>query len=156
MDLRIFASNVSKLRIDKMWSQEDLASFLNVSRQAVSKWETAQSLPDIEGLLIISKLFAITINDLVEKPRGKGISDIEEIIQIDKEISKRVLNSFELMDVYKAAKGVSPEVLSYMSEIYEIGSFLDEVKNHGPVKIQEIELLHKQIVQKINIEVINN
>lgn len=127
MDLRIFASNVSKLRIEKTWSQEDLASFLNVSRQAVSKWETAQSLPDIE-----------------------------EIIQMDKEISKRVLNSFELMDVYKAAKGVSPDVLSYMSEIYEIGSFLDEVKNHGPVKIQEIELLHKQIVQKINIEVINN
>jgi transcriptional regulator with XRE-family HTH domain len=154
MDSRIFASNISKLRTENRWSQEDLSRFLNVSRQAVSKWETAQSLPDIDVLLLISKLFTITINDLIEKALLGGISDIEEIVSVDKSLAKRVLNSFDLMDVIKAAKGVSPDTLAYISEIYDNQQFMDRVKDHGPVRLNEVELLHKLIVEKINHEFI--
>ena len=38
------------------WSQEELAERLNVSRQSVSKWESAQSMPDIDKILQLSSL----------------------------------------------------------------------------------------------------
>ena len=45
----IFADKLIDLRKKNGWSQEELAEKLNVSRQAVSKWEGAQSIPDMIG-----------------------------------------------------------------------------------------------------------
>lgn len=46
-------------------SQEQLAEIVGVSRQAVSKWETDQSSPDIENILALSKAFAISTDELL-------------------------------------------------------------------------------------------
>lgn len=43
----IFADKVVQLRKKSGWSQEELAEKLNVTRQSVSKWEGAQSIPDV-------------------------------------------------------------------------------------------------------------
>lgn len=61
---------------------------MNVTRQAVSKWETGVSLPDLDVLLYLSKLFSITINDLLEKPVNYGIIEFEEILKLDGEVVK--------------------------------------------------------------------
>lgn len=53
----IFADKLIALRKKAGYSQEELAQQLNVTRQSVSKWEGAQSVPDIEKILQISKLF---------------------------------------------------------------------------------------------------
>jgi len=58
------------LRKEYGYSQSDFADKLNVTPQAVSKWETGLALPDIEILLIMSMLFKITINEILE---GKNI-----------------------------------------------------------------------------------
>lgn len=58
------------LRKEHGYSQGDFANKLNVTPQAVSKWETGLALPDIEILLIMSMLFKITINEILE---GKNI-----------------------------------------------------------------------------------
>jgi len=58
------------LRKEHGYSQSDFADKLNITPQAVSKWETGLALPDIEILLIISMLFKITINEILE---GKNI-----------------------------------------------------------------------------------
>ena len=58
------------LRKEHGYSQSEFADKLNVTPQAVSKWETGLALPDIEILLIISMLFKITINEILE---GKNI-----------------------------------------------------------------------------------
>lgn len=46
-------------------TQDDLAGRLNVSRQAVSKWETGASVPDIELLVSLSEMYGITVNDII-------------------------------------------------------------------------------------------
>ena len=55
------------------WSQEDFAEKLNVSRQAVSRWENGTALPDAQNILQISKLFQVTtdylLNDDYESDR---------------------------------------------------------------------------------------
>ena len=48
------------------WSQEELADKMNVSRQAVSKWESAQSIPDLEKILQLGVLFGVTTDYLLK------------------------------------------------------------------------------------------
>lgn len=59
------ADNLKHLREAKNVSQEKMAQALNVSYQAVSKWETGKSLPDITLLPLISRYFGITIDELL-------------------------------------------------------------------------------------------
>ena len=47
------------------WSQEELAEKLNVSRQAVSRWENGSALPDAQNMLQISKLFSVSADYLL-------------------------------------------------------------------------------------------
>ncbi len=53
------------LRKERGWSQEDFAGNLNVSRQAVSRWENGTALPDAQNILQISKLFNVTADYLL-------------------------------------------------------------------------------------------
>mgnify|MGYP000060743689 CR=1 FL=1 len=72
----IFADKVIALRKKAGWSQEELAERLNVSRQSVSKWESAQSVPDIDRILQMSRLFGVTtdylLKDDMEEPEVTG------------------------------------------------------------------------------------
>lgn len=52
-------------------TQEDLAKLLCVSRQAISKWETGSTLPEIEILMRLSKLYNVTINDILDADLSK-------------------------------------------------------------------------------------
>ena len=54
------------LRKNKNMSQEKLADKLNISRQAVQKWENGESLPDISNLIQLSNIFNITLDRLLK------------------------------------------------------------------------------------------
>lgn len=56
---------ITTLRRDNDWSQEDLASKLFITRQCLSKWEVGSSIPSIEMLLELSKIFSISIEELL-------------------------------------------------------------------------------------------
>lgn len=56
---------ILKLRSTAKMSQGDLAEKLNVSRQSISKWETNQSVPEMDKLIQLSDLFHISLDDLV-------------------------------------------------------------------------------------------
>jgi transcriptional regulator with XRE-family HTH domain len=53
------------LRKENGWSQEDFAEKLDVSRQAISRWENGTALPDAQNILQISKLFGVTADYLL-------------------------------------------------------------------------------------------
>lgn len=53
------------LRKENGWSQEDFAEKLDVSRQAISRWENGTALPDAQNILQISKLFNVTADYLL-------------------------------------------------------------------------------------------
>jgi len=81
---------IQQLRKAGGFSQEQLADNLNVSRQAVSKWETDQSSPDIERILAISNFFSISTDELL----GNNVPvNIEESTFQSSETLKRLLNS---------------------------------------------------------------
>ena len=64
-------------------SQEDLANALNVSRQAVSKWESSQSVPDMDKIIALSNYFNVTTDYLLK-------DEIETIDGADNYSSKNV------------------------------------------------------------------
>ena len=55
-------TNISRLRAEHRLSQGDLAEALGVSRQSVSKWETDASVPDLDRLVKLSRLFGVTLD----------------------------------------------------------------------------------------------
>jgi DNA-binding XRE family transcriptional regulator len=54
------------LRTEKGITQEALAENLNVSRSAIAKWETNSGVPEVGNLIIISKLFDISVDELID------------------------------------------------------------------------------------------
>lgn len=72
-----FSQKLLELRKKRGFSQEDLAEKLNVSRQAISRWEMGSAIPDSPNLLKISDLFGVSIDSLLREdnqPEGKPIS----------------------------------------------------------------------------------
>lgn len=63
----ILADKIIALRKKNGWSQEELAEQLNVSRQAVSKWEGAQSVPDLNRILQMSEIFGVSTDYLLKE-----------------------------------------------------------------------------------------
>ena len=62
----ILADKIIRLRKKNGWLQEELAEKMNVSRQAVSKWEAAQTTPDLEKILQLGILFGVTTDYLLK------------------------------------------------------------------------------------------
>ncbi len=57
--------NLKRLRKINQYTQEDVAEKINVSRQAVAKWENGESTPDINSCIALAKLYNVTMDDLV-------------------------------------------------------------------------------------------
>lgn len=97
-------SIIKELRQKKKMSQEELAEYLGVSTQAVSRWETSVSYPDITLLPFIANVFNVTVDYLLGTDKIKNDKLIEEVT---KEYHK-----------YQA-KGDNVGAHKYMKEIYE-------------------------------------
>ena len=68
----ILADKIIENRKKNGWSQEDLAEKLGVSRQSVSKWESAQAIPDLKKILQLSEVFGVSTDYLIR-------DEIEEV-----------------------------------------------------------------------------
>lgn len=86
------SENLQNLRKNKNMSQEELAEKLNVSRQAVSKWESGSAYPETEKIITICEIFKCSMDQLV---KGKISDDIK---------SER--NNYDLI-MTKSARGIS-------------------------------------------------
>lgn len=138
------ADNIKRLREAKNASQEKMAQALNVSYQAVSKWETGKSLPDITLLPQISRYFGITIDELLmaeqldekllfeqyetqaEKLHRSGA--VADTIPLWREALQKMPNNPYVKEMLMAAyfdtdkEGYSKEIVELGSELYRDSS----------------------------------
>ncbi len=85
-----FADKLIALRKKAGWSQEELAEQLNVTRQSVSKWEGAQSVPELDKMLRLSELFGVStdylLKDEIEEPEHiKAANDTPSLRRVSME-----------------------------------------------------------------------
>ena len=83
------SDKITKLRKANGWSQEELAEQLNVSRQAISRWENGTALPDANNLLQLSKLFNVTTDYLLNEDYSSDndipcVKEVRSILKFQK------------------------------------------------------------------------
>lgn len=140
----ILADKITDLRKKNGWSQEELASQLGVSRQAVSKWESASSIPDLDKIIKMSNIFEVStdylLKDSIEEERENKEILEGDIVEVRAEEEKIQMISMETANVYlsllqntssKIALGVLLCILSPIMLIgltgwsdHETGAFL--------------------------------
>ncbi len=93
------AENLKKIRKENNLSQEDLAAILGVSRQAISKWESKISYPEMDKIVLLCKKFDLNIDDLLHG----DIKEVKESMAVKSKIKSScdeifnfIINSFEL------------------------------------------------------------
>ena len=79
MDTLNLAENLIRLRREKEVTQEEVASFIGVTKASVSKWETKQSLPDILLLPVLASYYGVTVDELLGYKPQLGKEQIQKI-----------------------------------------------------------------------------
>lgn len=127
----ILAEKIMEERKKNGWSQEELAEKLSVSRQAVSKWESAQSIPDLQRVIQLSEILGVS-TDYLLKDECETPQPIEGVEPSDKDFPLKkvsVEDANDFMEVRKknapkiaaavAACIVSPSVLIFLAGLSE-------------------------------------
>ena len=91
----ILADKIIELRKKNGWSQEELAEKLSVSRQSISKWESAQSVPDMGRILRLSELFGVSTDYLLkDELEAVDAPEVETDLPVYKTVSMEEANAF--------------------------------------------------------------
>ena len=131
----ILADKIIDLRKKNGWSQEELAEKLDVSRQSISKWESAQSVPDMNRILKLSELFGVStdylLKDFMEMPEEGRTDAAQDVISEEASIRVSMEEAVAFLDfragsAWRMAIGVlmcilSPVVLIVLSALQEEG-----------------------------------
>ena len=113
-----FYEKLRKLRKEHAMSQEEFAQQLNVSRQAVSKWESGQGFPETDKLLIIGNIFGVSIDYLLKSDGDETkISDSEPGYYVSRETAHGYL-AMKRYGAKRIALGVAIMVLSLSFETF--------------------------------------
>lgn len=101
------ANRLIKLRKENGYSQEQLADALNISRQAISKWERGEASPDTDNLIELAKLYGVSVDYLLGLDLKEEKEDpIEEVFN---EESKKKQNKFKV--IFDSIVGIGSVVL---------------------------------------------
>lgn len=140
----ILADKIITLRKKNGWSQEELAEKLNVTRQSVSKWEGAQSVPDLNKILLMSRIFEVStdylLKDELEEPDGTQNIEVSETGSFEESVQARRVSMEEaraFLDIKEKMAGkiafavslciVSPVCLIFLGAAQETGKiFISE------------------------------
>lgn len=151
MNINIISKYLQLLRkniITRKMNQQKI----DISRQAVSKWETGVTIPDLEVLLKISKLYGITINDILEPNiPTKMITDFEQLSKVPENELREILEQFDLKSLVIASMGASPEINNLLEKLFSDVDYKMERNCIGRVRVDEVERIQQEIVSAINI-----
>ena len=108
------AEKILSLRTQRGMSQDALAEKMEVSRQSVSKWETGQSVPDLDKIIQLADLFGVSVDELVrdgERPQPPEPPEAK-VIYVERE--KRGLTPIQTLGVVAEGTGVGLSLVGLM------------------------------------------
>ena len=157
MNTNIISKYLQLLRKKHNFTQDELAKRLDISRQAVSKWETGTAIPDLEVLLKISKLYGITINDILEPNiPTKKITDFEQLSEVPENELREILKQYDMTSLVIASMGASPEINNLLEKLFPDVDYKMERNCIGRIRIDEVERRQQEIVSIINLRALDS
>lgn len=134
---------IAELRKKNNLSQEGLAEKMNVSRQAVSKWESGQSIPDIEKIVALSELFGVTTDYLLKSGAPSfelKADDIDKTEQLPILSDKEVQNYLAAAQKNAKLRALAISLVICSPAIFNLATALDIFLDPGNLTIQLIGL----------------
>ena len=147
--MKTLGTKIAEYRKLKGMTQEQLAIQLNVTSQAVSKWENDLSIPDLPILIELSNIFNVTLDELIKQEK-------HEVVKIVEPVCRKSINEMMLRIIVNSSDGDKVRVNLPMALIkvgLEIGMKMPEV--NGNVDLQGIDfnqilmLVEQGVVGKI-------
>lgn len=130
----ILADKIIRLRKKNGWSQEELAEKMKVSRQAVSKWEGAQAIPDLQKILMLGDLFGVTTDYLLKD----GVEDEEFTDENDMSVKRITLEQANEFLEWRKLAAIRIAIGTFLCVIAAIPLLiLGVVIEYGIVRISE-------------------
>ena len=152
MNTKLVAKHLAYLRKNYGFTQEELSEKLKVSRQAVSHWECGESMPDINILLELSKLYDLSINQILEPDVISGKLESFEGLHILSGDEITFLREFVSVEILvKAYMGTSPDNAKWMEKNMKDIDFLAERAKIGRIRISDVENAQNEILNLINL-----
>ncbi len=125
-----FAENLKQLRKEKQLSQEELAEILDVSRQAVSKWEQGIGYPEVEKLLLLSNKLSVSLDSLMETEIAQNSNtqkqNVTGTITITSPIERVIATCHKVVSSQKMSSGKSSPQYALFGKSEGNGFFGDE------------------------------
>jgi len=146
---KTFGKRIAELRHSKGMKQDELAGILNVSAQAVSKWENDQSYPDISLLPTISKIFGVSVDELLTGEKQEPAVTIVPQEQ-RKDLSEMTLRIVVTSSDNDLVKVNIPMLL--VKSALEIGLELPQISSNPSLK--NIDLQH--IMELVSMGIVGN
>ena len=115
-----FNEKLINLRKSKGLSQEELGAELQVSRQTISKWESCQSYPDFQRLVLLSDYFGLTLDELV---RDIDVQEVREKNLNNEKLSSIYSDMNEAKSFIRVCLAIGVVVLIFFAMIVTYGIF---------------------------------
>ena len=159
--MMIFVSRLKKVRDELGISQEQLAEKLNISRQAVAKWEAGTAMPDIVNLIEISNIFQVSLDYLLKDTNCSGTTiDINcknfEIISFVAEAKKNTYANFSAGKV-DPSRPASTDLAHESSDFKYLDTFVGganfsgtEVVYHKNTPVWSMNYIGRQLSGEVN------
>lgn len=106
----ILADKIIELRKKCGWSQEELAEKVGVSRQSVSKWEGALSVPDLDKILAMSNIFGVSTDYLLKDEMGEPEYAETKAATVEKENDVHRVSMDEAVNFLEVKKETAPKI----------------------------------------------
>lgn len=137
-----FATKLLALRTQHKYSQEALAEKLNVSRQAISKWELGTTLPETEKVIALSEFFGVSIDYLLKDNVKLNQTESMDRVVIKFLSSAKQMNNIsqELIDIMEDGVIDDQEKLqmdSIIRTLDSIAGIINEIKQRMNLDILE-------------------
>lgn len=134
-----FAEKLLYLRTENGYSQETLAGMLNVSRQAISKWELGTTLPETEKIIAIGQLFGVSIDSLLVDSIPLNAKD-----NFDRLVLKFMSSAQDMEDISKQLVDIMADGIIDNEEKLQVDEIIET--------LDSVSKIINEIKQKMNLQ----
>ena len=134
-----FAEKLLYLRTENGYSQESLAGMLNVSRQAISKWELGTTLPETEKIIAIGQLFGVSIDSLLVDSIPLNAKD-----NLDRLVLKFMSSAQDMEDISKQLVDIMADGIIDNEEKLQVDEIIET--------LDSVSKIINEIKQKMNLQ----